>query len=198
MRPREAARFLALSHCEDEVVPTLTLAYTTPDVLRCARESVGYELEDAAARIGVNPEKLALAETGEGMLTLRQAERAADVYERPLAALFMPAPPDEEPQEAQFRRLPGAPAPPWRPEMNLLARRVSERQEAAVELLEALEEEPRGRRRSRISGSLAPRCPSSPARFRASGSKSRRAGATCRGMPPCGGGPTQSRTSACS
>lgn len=76
------------------------------------------------------------------MLTLRQAERAAAVYDRPLAALFMPAPPEEEAQEAQFRRLPGAPPPPWPPEMQLLVRRVAERQEAAAELYELLQESP--------------------------------------------------------
>jgi Zn-dependent peptidase ImmA (M78 family) len=119
-----------------------TLAHVTPEVLRWARESVGYDVGDAAARIGVKPEKLEGAESGDLMLTLRQAERAATVYDRPLAALFMPEPPTEEPQEAQFRRLPGAPEPPWPPEMQLLARRVRDRQEAAVELYEALEEAP--------------------------------------------------------
>jgi Zn-dependent peptidase ImmA (M78 family) len=75
-------------------------------------------------------------------LTLRQAERAADVYDRPLAALFMREPPAEEPQEAQFRRLPGAPTPPWPPEMQALARRVRDRQEAAAELYDLLDEPP--------------------------------------------------------
>ena len=67
-----------------------TLAYLRPELLRWARESVGYDIGDAAARIGVNPEKLERAERGDLMLTLRQAEKAADVYERPLAALFLP------------------------------------------------------------------------------------------------------------
>jgi Zn-dependent peptidase ImmA (M78 family)/transcriptional regulator with XRE-family HTH domain len=125
---------------EDEAVRTL--AHVTPQVLRWARESIGYEVDEAARRIGVTPEKLEGAEAGDLMLTLRQAEKAADVYNRPLAALFLPEPPREEPQEAQFRRLPGAPAPPWPPEMQTLARRVEARQEAAVELYEALEEEP--------------------------------------------------------
>jgi len=119
-----------------------TLAHVTPDVLRWARESVGYDIGDAAARIRVKPEKLQQAEHGDQKLTLRQAERAALVYERPLAVLFMLEPPVEDEQEAQFRRLPGAPTPPWPPEMNLLARRVRERQEDAVELYEALEQEP--------------------------------------------------------
>jgi hypothetical protein len=117
---------------EDEAVTTL--AHVTPAVLRWARESIGYEVDEAARRIGVRPEKLEGAEAGDLMLTLRQAEKAADVYDRPLAALFLCEPPREEPQEAQFRRLPGAPAPPWPPEMQTLARRVQSRQETAVEL----------------------------------------------------------------
>jgi hypothetical protein len=45
-----------------------TLAHVTPEVLRWARESIGYEMEDAAARIGVKPEKLANAERGDVQL----------------------------------------------------------------------------------------------------------------------------------
>jgi Zn-dependent peptidase ImmA (M78 family)/transcriptional regulator with XRE-family HTH domain len=123
-------------------VSSRTFAHVTPEVLRWARESAGYDIADAAKRIGVAANKLDSAELGEVTLTLRQAERAASVYARPLAALFMPRPPDEEPQTAQFRRLPGAPTPPWPPEMLLLARRVQERQEAAAELYEALDEAP--------------------------------------------------------
>jgi Zn-dependent peptidase ImmA (M78 family) len=119
-----------------------TLAYLTPDVLRWARESVGYSVEAAAQKVGVRPEKLEAAEAGEAHITLRQAERAAKAYDRPLAALFLPEPPTEEPQEQQFRRLPGSPEPPWPPEMQLLARRVLERQAAALELYDALDESP--------------------------------------------------------
>lgn len=117
-------------------------AYVTPLALKWARESIGYTLEAAAEKIGVKPAKLAQAEHGEVHLTMRQAEKAAGVYQRPLAALFLPEPPQEEPQEAQFRRLPGAPRPPWPPEMRALARRIRTRQDEAAELYEALEEEP--------------------------------------------------------
>ena len=119
-----------------------TLAYVTPAVLRWARESIGYDVAVAAERIGVKAEKLEGAESGDLMLTLRQAEKAAAVYDRPLAALFLPAPPSEEPQETQVRRLPGAPEPPWPPEMQMLARRVRDRQAAAVELYDVLDESP--------------------------------------------------------
>jgi Zn-dependent peptidase ImmA (M78 family) len=120
----------------------MTPAYLTPAVLRWARESVGYSLEHAAALIGVSADKLRLAETGESRLTLRQAERVATKYGRPFAALFLAEPPAEERQEQQFRRLPATPPPPWPPEMQLLARRVLGRQDAAVELYEALGEQP--------------------------------------------------------
>ncbi len=89
-----------------------TLAHATPELPRWARTSAGYDIASAAKRIGIMPEKLEAGESGGANLTLRQAERAANVYERPLAALFMPRPPLEEPQSAQFRRLPGAPEPP--------------------------------------------------------------------------------------
>lgn len=120
-----------------------TFAYVTPEVLRWARESTGYSVQDAASKIGIRWWRLEAAEQGVDLLTLRQAEKAAAAYERPLATLFLPAPPYEEPQEAQFRRLPGAPRPPWPPDMQLLTRRVRERQAAAAELYDLLEESPR-------------------------------------------------------
>jgi Zn-dependent peptidase ImmA (M78 family) len=117
-----------------------TTAHVTPAVLRWARESIGYDLAGAAKKIGTRPGKLAAAEAGQAHLTLRQAEKAADAYEQPLGVLFMPTPPQEEPQTAQYRQLADAPPPPWPPEMALIARRVRQRQEAAIELLDLLDE----------------------------------------------------------
>jgi transcriptional regulator with XRE-family HTH domain len=56
------------------------LAYTEPDVLRWARESAGYTVEQAAEKIGIARWQLEMAEEGVDYLTLRQAERAADAY----------------------------------------------------------------------------------------------------------------------
>jgi len=123
-------------------VPRSPRAVVTPSALSWARESVGYTIEDAARRIGVSAERLERAEQGDHLLTMRQAEAAARAYDRPLAVLFAPEPPQEEPPEAQLRRLPGAPPLPWPPEMRLLARRVRDRQGAAVELYDLLEETP--------------------------------------------------------
>ena len=121
----------------------ITLAYVTPDVLRWARESVGLSTHEAAAQLKIYAWQLELAESGDELLTFRQVERLAEIYDRPLAVLFMPEPPAEEPPEAQFRRLPGAPELPWPAEMRRLARRIRSRQDAATELYEALEQEPR-------------------------------------------------------
>lgn len=118
------------------------VAHIEPDVLRWARESAGYSLRQAADKIGVEKWQLELVEDGGELLTLREAERAAEIYERPLAALFLPTAPAEEPQEVQFRRLPGTPEPPWGPEVQLTARKVTERQQTALEIYEALEEPP--------------------------------------------------------
>ena len=125
----------------DRVAPR-TLAYVTPEVLIWARESAGYSVEDAAAAVNLSWSELEMVEGGHNLLTLRQAERLAKLYGRPFATFFLAAPPAEEPQETQFRRLPGAPAPPWPAEMRLLARRIRERQDAAIELYAALDEAP--------------------------------------------------------
>jgi Zn-dependent peptidase ImmA (M78 family) len=119
-----------------------TVAHIKPEVLRWARESAGFSLRRAADAIGVERWRLELTEEGGELLTLRQAERAAEVHERPLAALFVPEAPAEEDQEVQFRRLPGTPEPPWGPEVQLTARRVTERQQIAIEIYEDLDEAP--------------------------------------------------------
>src|SRR4051794_37868256 len=119
-----------------------TVAHIQPEVLRWARESAGYSLRQAADKIGVDRWYLEMVEGGSELLSLPEAERAADAYERPLAALFLPDPPEEESQEVQFRRLPGAPRPPWGPEIQLTARKVTERQVVAREIYEVLEEPP--------------------------------------------------------
>lgn len=119
-----------------------SVAHVNPVALRWARESIGYSIEEAAHKITVKPEKLSKAEQGDVLLTLRQAEKAAHAYERPLVDLFRPEPPLEAPDEAQFRRLPGAPALPWPPAMRALARRLRGRQEAATEIYELIGDTP--------------------------------------------------------
>lgn len=117
-------------------------ALVTPAVLRWARETIGLPVGAAAPKVGVSTDRLVAAEAGTEHLTMRQAEAAARAYQRPLAALFLAEPPPEETPEAEFRRLPGAPLPPWPSEMRALSRRIRDRQDSAAELYELLDEEP--------------------------------------------------------
>ena len=123
-------------------MPQSQPALVPPDTLRWARESIGLPLDEAAEKIRISVQRLERAEEGKSHLTLRQAEKAANVYRRPLAALFVTKPLEEEQPEALFRRLPGAPSLPWTYEMHTLARRIRERQAAAAEIYDLLEEEP--------------------------------------------------------
>lgn len=117
-------------------------AYTTPEVLRWARESAAMSLETAAHSVNVRPERLLEAERGDHFLTLRQAKMLAQAYGRSLTTLFRPEPPEEASTEARFRRLHGAPPPPWSSDLIKLERAIGERQDAAVEIYAALGEPP--------------------------------------------------------
>lgn len=117
-------------------------AHVTPEVLLWAREAVALNVETAARRAGVTPEKLSLAEQGEHLLTIRQARSAARAYRRSLAFLMRSSPPEEPSLESKFRRLRGAPAPPWSSELIQLEREIMERQEATVDLYEAMGDQP--------------------------------------------------------
>lgn len=117
-----------------------------PEVLRWARESAGLTEDEAAHRIGLtSTARLQAAEAGESPLTLIQARKAAQVYQRPLAVLFLPSPPAEDPPEVQFRRLRDAPPLPWPPGMRALARGIPALQDEAAALFEAIDEQPRWR-----------------------------------------------------
>jgi Zn-dependent peptidase ImmA (M78 family) len=118
-------------------------APVTPLVLRWARETAGLDFDTAASKAGnVSAAKIESVEHGDDSLTLNQARKLADVYERPFALLFLPAPPDEEPLDVQFRRLRDAPKLPWPPEMRALARRLPALQDAVDALFDATDEEP--------------------------------------------------------
>ena len=78
-----------------------------PDVLRWARESLHLSIEDVASRMKKDAADIEAWEEGSAAPTYVQLETLAyEVYKRPLALFFFPAPPDEEPIERSFRTLP--------------------------------------------------------------------------------------------
>ena len=79
------------------------------DVFRWARVSAGYSLEAAARRAGVKSERLRDWESSaDALLTGVQVEKFADIYKRPVSALFLLEPPVEPPLPVDFRRHPSS------------------------------------------------------------------------------------------
>lgn len=78
-----------------------------PAVLRWARDSSGYSVEEAAGRVG-DPQSLEAWEAGKVRPTWKVLQRLAKLYRRPVAALLLAEPPAEPPLLPDFRRLPDA------------------------------------------------------------------------------------------
>lgn len=106
-----------------------------PSVLFWARSTSGLSIAEAASRIGVSAERIAEWENG-GEPTVVQLRKAANVYNRPFAALFLQEPPLAEDvfDLPDFRRADAAGA-----ESGVLRRailRAQRQQEALREVIE--------------------------------------------------------------
>jgi Zn-dependent peptidase ImmA (M78 family)/DNA-binding XRE family transcriptional regulator len=78
-----------------------------PAVLRWARETAGYSLEEAAERVA-DPQTLKAWEAGKDRPTWAGIKRLAKLCKRPVAALLLAEPPAEPTLPPDFRRLPEA------------------------------------------------------------------------------------------
>lgn len=80
-----------------------------PEILRWARKSLGLSIDDVAEILKRHPEDVEAWEAGRSAPTYPQLERLAyQVYKRPLAVFFLPAPPEEVSPKREFRSLPDA------------------------------------------------------------------------------------------
>lgn len=77
-----------------------------PGVLRWARETAGMSIADVATRLDVTSQTVVRWESGERPLSIGRLETLAHLFRRPLAALFLPRPPDVPPLPHDFRVLP--------------------------------------------------------------------------------------------
>jgi Zn-dependent peptidase ImmA (M78 family)/transcriptional regulator with XRE-family HTH domain len=112
---------------------------TGSGVLQWARESAGWTAEEVAAGLKVRPQTVGQWESGERLPTLRTLEWLAKHYKRPLAALLLPAPPQEPQPPEDFRSLPDTdPTAPVSKETSLALRRARRLQRIAAELLAEL------------------------------------------------------------
>jgi Zn-dependent peptidase ImmA (M78 family)/transcriptional regulator with XRE-family HTH domain len=113
-------------------------ALVKPAMLRWARESLNFPINDAAKKIGVKPSKLTAWESGDSIPTIVQLRRMAALYKRPLAVFFLSQPPRDFDALKDFRRLPDPTRAVPSPELNLEIRRAHVRRETALELASAL------------------------------------------------------------
>src|SRR5260370_26575007 len=80
-------------------------ALVKPELLVWARESAGYMVADAAKKAQMKPQALVMWESDIGHPSLPQLRKLADIYKRPMAAFFLPAPPTTPTPLHHFRRL---------------------------------------------------------------------------------------------
>lgn len=113
-----------------------------PDLLVWARETAGFDLSTAAEKLGVDEEKLVAWELGEDQPSIPQLRKAAELYKRPLAVLYLPEPPVTFRPMHDFRRLPDLGLRRFTPELTLEIRMAHQRRELALELFHDAEEEP--------------------------------------------------------
>lgn len=78
-----------------------------PAVLRWARQTQGYSVDDVAMHLKRHPEEIVAWEEGDSAPTYAQLETLAyKLYKRPLAVFFLPEPPSEPDPKKEFRTLP--------------------------------------------------------------------------------------------
>jgi Zn-dependent peptidase ImmA (M78 family)/DNA-binding transcriptional regulator YiaG len=107
-----------------------------PAVLVWARESMGRTIEEVAAHLGENEELVEEWEAGKKQPTLYQLKSLARFYKRPLAAFFLPNPPEELSLPHDFRTLPDENEIPLSPKTRLAMRQARRLQSIASELKE--------------------------------------------------------------
>jgi Zn-dependent peptidase ImmA (M78 family) len=121
-------------------MPRTPKALVEGSVLKWARVSIGLDLAVAAKRIGTSVARLMEWEAGEELPTIAQLRKVGAVYKRPLAVFYLSEPPLTFDALTDFRKLPDEAQRAWSPELHQLVRRATEQREAALELLELLED----------------------------------------------------------
>lgn len=104
-------------------------ALVTPEVMRWARETRGFDIEQAAKKIGRSAEEICGWEDGSQRPSMPQARKAAEAYKRPLAVFYLPEPPKGYEVLKDFRRLPNEYDRHFSPDLLMLIREASSRQE---------------------------------------------------------------------
>lgn len=120
-------------------------ALITPEVLKWARERrIRLEIDHAAEKLKVEPERLEAWENGTEQPTIRQLKEVAKVYKTHISVFYLPIPPASFQMPADYRvlskRLATDKEQTYRLNANIVE--AHERRETLIELYELLEEQP--------------------------------------------------------
>jgi len=115
------------------------IALVKPELLRWARTSAGLTTEVAARKAVVKAEVLAGWENGSSAPTIPQLRKLANIYKRPLAVFFLPAPPRGWDVMRDERRVDPGATSNESPALLLAIRETWERRDVVVDLSDELE-----------------------------------------------------------
>ena len=116
------------------------LVFVNPDILRWARETAGYSVEEVVRKLKrkrITIETVESWENGKEFPNYIELERLAyEIYKRPLALFFFPEPPIEETPRQSFRTLPEQEIERFSPRLLFLLRQAKTMQINLDELYE--------------------------------------------------------------
>lgn len=118
------------------------LDIVNPDLLRWARAACALEIDSAAKKVGVKPEKLEAWENGEAAPTITQLRKLADVYKRAVSFFFLNERPAAAKKPADFRRFELSTTNHTTPELENAIRAAQAKREAALDILAEADDEP--------------------------------------------------------
>ena len=119
-----------------------TKAHVKPELLRWARMSAGFSIEQAAKKLQVKPDRVHQWEKGTQTPTIIQLKKMGDVYKRPLSVFYLPKAPKDFKVMHDFRRLPGEIAGQYTSMLRIASRIAQQRRQLAIELWGMIGEEP--------------------------------------------------------
>lgn len=115
-------------------------AISNPRMLEWARRMSGFELEQAAHKAQVKPDRLNSWERGDAHPSIIQLRKLSDLYRRPLAMFFRSEPPPDETLPSDFRKFDPEAMEPISPELRFAIRDAHQRRKAALDLYLELDE----------------------------------------------------------
>lgn len=122
-------------------MPRSPEALIEPSLLIWARKSAGFSTKDVAKKLNVKLEKVEAWESGKARPSVAQLRRLCPIYKRPLAVFFLPEPPRDFMPVRDYRRLADLSSPDEiSADLRSEIRRILELRDAAISLLEDIEE----------------------------------------------------------